>query len=350
MLHRHSAGESLFEYMNSLERRRVPYHAVAHSHGGAVLWGALRIADLSRKHSGPRGEGPGSENDSSGPALKWLRSCTAVGTPFIIFKSLRSSTHQLWTIEIVALIIQFLVPVIVSAALFPFLGWWALAALASIVFLVPLVEVLTFPKKFAALQEVDEQIARQYGRHWLSIWSDDDEAINLLRAAIRVQQKRFGFRPSLPTIPNRDMNRLLKVLFFGETFFLYLYDRFIVPTLARIAIRRIGASILGVKHLSGIARVSPWPCPQLEAESVLSAETKKKLKQDADTHLSKATPRLRQSLELLGSGVTQNPLRTMEESALRELIHTSYFENEDVVALIAKHISSASMDFPQRDL
>ena len=62
---RSKASLDLYHHLRELESRQQPYHLVGHSHGGSVIWGALRLATLKRKH------------------LDHLRSWSTVGTPFL---------------------------------------------------------------------------------------------------------------------------------------------------------------------------------------------------------------------------------------------------------------------------
>ena len=184
-----------------------------------MLWSALKIADFSARHSNDPDKKTDPLNKTNTAPLEYLRSCTAVGTPFITYNNSPNSQKWLLLVEFSALLIEFIAPIIATVILFQFVGWWALFALTSIVFLVPLIEILTLPTKFAAQEGSSEPLEKQYGKHWLSIWSDDDEAINLLRTAIQARNKQFIFRPSLPIIPRAETSWLTKILFFGETLF-----------------------------------------------------------------------------------------------------------------------------------
>ncbi len=59
------AGRSLLEYLRNLEAAGQGYHLIGHSHGGSVIWHALKLATAGSVE------------------LKHLRSWATVGTPFM---------------------------------------------------------------------------------------------------------------------------------------------------------------------------------------------------------------------------------------------------------------------------
>ncbi len=62
---RGKAAVQLIEHLRPLEEAGRSYHLVGHSHGGSVIWNALKLSTLSKK------------------PLKGLKSWTTVGTPFL---------------------------------------------------------------------------------------------------------------------------------------------------------------------------------------------------------------------------------------------------------------------------
>lgn len=65
------AFESRARDFSESDRQRFGYHLVGHSHGGAVIWHALRLS-IRRKHE-----------------LKYLRSWATMGTPYLNFSAVR---------------------------------------------------------------------------------------------------------------------------------------------------------------------------------------------------------------------------------------------------------------------
>ncbi len=62
---RSKAAAQLIEHLRPLEKAGRSYHLVGHSHGGSVIWNALKLSTLSKK------------------PLAGLKSWTSVGTPFL---------------------------------------------------------------------------------------------------------------------------------------------------------------------------------------------------------------------------------------------------------------------------
>lgn len=66
---RSKAASELLDYIKPLEEAGKPYHLVGHSHGGSVIWLALKKATIQKK------------------PLKNLRSWSTVGTPFLRYRT-----------------------------------------------------------------------------------------------------------------------------------------------------------------------------------------------------------------------------------------------------------------------
>lgn len=93
---RRQAGRELLKVLRGYEREGRDYHLVGHSHGGSVIWCALREA--ARR---PRGAGASRQDP-----LPHLRSWTTVGTPFLTY-GVRWSD------------LLFLVPLVLAGVLLP---------------------------------------------------------------------------------------------------------------------------------------------------------------------------------------------------------------------------------------
>jgi alpha-beta hydrolase superfamily lysophospholipase len=66
----------LLRFFQSLENAKRPYHLVCHSHGGGVAWEALK------QSVAPQSDLSGNAGGSV-DTLRYLKSWTTVGTPFI---------------------------------------------------------------------------------------------------------------------------------------------------------------------------------------------------------------------------------------------------------------------------
>lgn len=295
-----------------------------------MLWSALRIAEVYSAHKATS-------------TLTGLRSCIAIGTPFLIYDQPKVTRITLWVQEVVAVFLQFGLPIGITYLLWPNYGFLSLSALALFLFTIPFVELRTFPIKFASMQQYDSSIANKYRDHWLSVWSPDDEAINALRSAIHLRDTPISLKPSQPIVPTHASNSFVKILFLGHTLAIYLFDYIVIPRLTRLVRHRIAASTLGVRFTSRVRKIEAWPCHELDKQQAMPEEIQNKLKSEADRHLSATAPTVREALRSLGSGEVANPLLFLKDSTLRELVHTSYFDHEEIVSTVLDHISSRSL-------
>lgn len=147
-MYRHVASQELLRYLEQFEDKQIPYHVIAHSHGGLILWQALRIADFQQLVSRKESIKSSLENGRQAVPLKYLRSCITLGTPYIRFEKLKKPKNTLWKVEFIALFVQFIFPLLLTVVAWYFVGFYALLALLSIFFLVPYVESKTFSTKF----------------------------------------------------------------------------------------------------------------------------------------------------------------------------------------------------------
>ena len=80
--YRRIAAEDLARWLTRFEEEKRPYHLIGHSHGGSVIWLALR------KVINKRG------------SVAYLRSWATIGTPFLHYKS--TALSRWWTLPAVA--------------------------------------------------------------------------------------------------------------------------------------------------------------------------------------------------------------------------------------------------------
>lgn len=188
---RREAGRKLLDQIRGYERQSIPYYLIGHSHGGSVIWSALRDAALA------------------GEALPRLRGWVTVGTPFLSYRVKWGD-------------ILFLVPLIAAGlALLPVLGqasvvarhvaamwadghrWtflglgliWA-TVLACFVFAAYRTAAFFWACAASARDAVgDRRAAREFGDRWLGLWSAEDEAINGLRSSLYLGELRRSGRP-----------------------------------------------------------------------------------------------------------------------------------------------------------
>lgn len=191
---RQVAAATLLERFVQLENENTAYHVVTHSHGGTVIWAALTLACERRIE------------------LPGLRSWTTVGAPFVQFqRTLRSkivSCSILPILLLIALVIAFLNPDFQSWATekAEFFGPWGPAVLAAGVAILLVLSGLIFWLRLAFLRRKRDRFQREaaerFGPLWLGLRSQDDEAINALKTALKTRKLMFRWRVSKETPPS----------------------------------------------------------------------------------------------------------------------------------------------------
>lgn len=322
---RDEAALVLLERLRKLDGK-VGYHLIAHSHGGSVLWRCL-VASAEQ-----------------GKRLEGLRSWTTIGTPFITFRSIPTSIW-LFMSSLIAL-------ALLAICLFPDRPsevWSAIQRLrqteqtASVLIYYLLVAVLGLVAIFAttlvlqpliawlrdrALDEAARRAGHWYGPLWLGLWHPLDEPINLLAGSL-------GSAPAIA--PRLSSTSLLSFVPFVVPLYDGLFaraaDEFIW---SKVAARAQGSNIVGRRALA-VGRAPPalspgWgPIP----EGIASRITER-----CDVHAGRTVNRMRATFEgaydTQGSEVVFSALaRTV---TFHELIHTSYYDDDDVRTMIADWI------------
>jgi hypothetical protein len=323
---RQAAGDELWKRLQQNEQQKRPYHLVSHSHGGSVVWAAL-IRSVQEKTK-----------------LDYLASWTTIGTPFLTFVP----TPTNWPLVLASLavgtgiaatglsiappldeigyvyanataseLVTTLAPLLISTAIF-------ISATAL------LVSNFLSQLRYRHRRILRQSAARWYGPTWLGIWHPQDEPIAGLAAtldkAISITSRRAD---SFPT-PIRWLGRVLDKL---------LAD--VPDELAwRQFVRKLQGNDLRARALASVDRCPPelrpgWPAiPGAISQAMLL------------TANSRAATTLEGMRALLGSAYETRTAKGMVLGAGKlvnwgELIHTSYFESDDLCALIATHVLAA---------
>jgi hypothetical protein len=327
---RNEAARVLLDRLRALDLNGSRYHLVAHSHGGSVLWHCL-VASAKE-----------------GNQLRGLKSWTTIGTPFLLFRAIPSN---LWLILASLLALGFF-----AISLFPDRPGTLLAAiqrlhqsaqtfsvivygflLASLGILAGFVAILVLQPVIASLRErkdVDAALRAKdwYGTSWLGLWHPLDEPINLLA----------GTLGSAPTIaPRLSSTSLLRFVPFiapiYDNLFARAADEFVWQ---KIIQRAQGSNIVG-KQAVAVERapfvLTPgWgPLPSAIADAI----TKR-----CNLRAGETVDRMRATFE--GAYDAQDSsviFRTLARTVtFHELIHTSYYDDADVQAMVAKWIQMKS--------
>jgi hypothetical protein len=342
------AGRQLFKQLLELEEKGVSYHLVGHSHGGSVIWHALK------------------ESARAGKQLSGLKSWTTVATPFIEF-----GPDGSW--------LRHLLGAIAAIAVLYFFGFWQLAfdlavlaqqrnpqllmdrlplshelsdlhaavgdrlyyalltgtAATALFFLVvilfplkDLIHVLiTYPRERRALKKA----TGWYEPLWLGLLHPNDEAMAGLKATLI----------RAPDLVLRQRRGLAALLFAPLKPFARPVDEFAWSTLMKNA---QGDDIVD----EVVRRIATAPEPFSRGPSPLPAEVIASITARADAASATVLTRLRDRIGALSDQADVAALVAIMSGTYDEdsLIHTSMFEEPAVCDAIVAHIEAARMAEP----
>ncbi|MCI0565518.1 MAG: hypothetical protein MN733_44205, partial [Nitrososphaera sp.] len=186
---RRRAAVSLLDTITALEDAETYYHLVGHSHGGSVIWDALREAERTAKQ------------------MTHLVSITTVGTPFIHFGLVRTSLFYEFRAAVIGLTLGYLI-LWVSVGLVPelfrlsyvgvvaaLIGFLIFTYLCLGIFSLGTAAILD-AQAVKKERELSRRSFLKHGSKWLGLWSPDDEAINGLRRSLALDVHVVRPKPS----------------------------------------------------------------------------------------------------------------------------------------------------------
>jgi hypothetical protein len=392
------AGSLLLARMSELEQQGQPYHVIGHSHGGSVIWHALRLARLQRK------------------PLDELRTWATVGTPFMHHRT-RGAWNPFniicillgvlllrpaWNAcrEIVHLIgggllgireaiyiptegpggIQAVlraplletlrllgVPVHATEAgiqigtfdpssgdsmlQYLFLtreGWTLLlVVLAAAYLFVNLAAFFLGPvfesRRIRAEKRLEDNVMEMFKRDWLGLWSPADEAINGLRATLDLSMSFVHKLHPRERVLSSDFLMLVSRPYHWAL--IPVFNRLLRPWLDGVVRSFVIKTAQGNNRPAAeVIAVSPVPVapPAADAYPSLPAPLNTKIVATADQHAGEMAPKLRQLLSET-SFVTGLDAFGATLSG-HELVHTSYFNHPEILDLLAMHIAWSRRD------
>jgi tetratricopeptide (TPR) repeat protein len=331
---RHKASLELLEsWLLRFEAEQRPYHLIGHSHGGSVIWGALR------------------ESIRRGKPLQHLATWSTVGTPFLHYRARRSD----WL---------FVIPLIVGASLLGPLPQWSLTAwkhademmadgnFASLIALtllsaVAVTALLYLARRVAVTLLVAQRVASGrrtehramaiYGPRWLGLWSEDDEAINGLKNSVGFDAR---FSPQLVR-PREAAGLMLRLLWFPICVVGWCYDAFVSRPIDMFVSDRIARRLQG-NNLAARVLTAVTPAPIFDCHcDPLSGEMGRALTEQADAHAATTLRKIRQAFGVTAGTGEDTPVvmgNIARQLTFQELVHTSYFDFPEIRALLAEHI------------
>ena len=196
---RQRAGRKLLERLHRYEQEGRRYHLVGHSHGGSVIWAALRQAAL-------RGE-----------TLPSLRSWVTVGTPFLSYRVRKGDLLLALPLAVAGLAMlahlgQLAVAARYTGAMRAAGYRWTLPLLAAL-WVMTAVCLLYCAFRVGSVAWAAYILRRErragtkaidaFGDRWLGLWSGEDEAINGLRSTLGLDALTYRGKPLrvLPRTP-----------------------------------------------------------------------------------------------------------------------------------------------------
>ena len=320
-----------------LEGKGIDYHIVAHSHGGNVVREALQQSEKNRT------------------PLKHLRSWTTVGTPFLLVEPSPMAIFYVAFVAIIALIVP------AAYAIYKMTTLHTLITLNDFIvssvyfvtaFFLLISLILVAWAHGGECHEVHREkafLVAARDRHlasWLGIWSSRDEAVNGLRHAVRAAGRIV---PRSRKIPRRGFASDREGL--GITFFSWLYrcafNRVFAPSADRFVRKQLRAGVTGYDRPgSGVGDILAWPFAGCVGPATigLPAAIDERIIAASDACASTIAARLR--VLLAARELRDEVSGFASQLTFRELVHNSYFDDEDVARIIAFHINMHSTADP----
>lgn len=390
---RNKAAAKLLRHLRSLDQQGQDYHLVGHSHGGSVIWNAIQLSALLRRPL----RGLKSWTTIGTPFMQH-RSCGALNAKNLIGliiglvllvpamaapKQLLKTTYNIVTdnrsaaillepdhevgyatvvrLPVLAMVEAFGIPVqrqpdgvrvgsFDPASEMSLLRYFLatpeglfllLVMLALSYFFIHILVLCISPVIESYRIRIEQRLRRRafeiYGGRWLGIWSPDDEAINGLRATLNVSVSFVSKMAPSEVVFLSDISALLWRPYYW--IFAPLYNRIVQPAVdgkvRNIVVRAAQGSDRPMAQL-----IDVLPCPVAEAECAappLPALLNVKLLAFANRNAHQLVPRLR---NLIAHTSFTSGLESLGgQLGGKELVHTAYFEQDEILKLVAANMT-----------
>lgn len=393
---RRASGRALFQHLMKLEFTNTRYHLVGHSHGGSVIWNCLQESVGSRLNDRRRAS-------KSEYSLPGLRSWTTVGTPFLQLRSFGFASRVspwIWFLVLIGSMtvlwlllsemnhsvqvledglsrvthlfhagtgesgggrpasdgsatpqteISRLLPVILEHRVAgPALG--VVTVLAAFMSMVMWAWASAVKLEAAVVREetrIRNQAFVDFGARWLGIWSRHDEAINGLRASLKLNGQ-IAPRIEVSGVTVFDFDRRMRTYrFLARWFIAPVFNLLISRPSDSIIWRSVSRGMQGNDRPGClVSDVSPGPIVprHIEWEQLPSSYDERLVKQSNDQLIARSRTLLPQLREVLSQLAWTRPeqlsLLLKNETTFEgnELVHTSYFHEPAIIDLIGCHI------------
>jgi hypothetical protein len=375
---REEAGSRLLDLLLAFERQGQPYHLVGHSHGGSVIRAALMEATWRQRHPPFRSLRwlvPALQRRRPRYDLPQLRSWTTVGTPFLRFQpGFRYPWVQIVLFLLLLLTSYWPVHELITYRITPMTAWggllgrlvlggfWAMVALYA----APLLSHALVVDRARRLVQLEPEFAAAFLGRWLPIRSVNDEAIGGLRQGFALRERIvprvvLDLRWLVRTIRQAIRERRLSESQFSRLTAMLrgalaapiqnglvgpIGDRFIWRQLRR---RMFGNDRPGLRAAAVMTTPIALDLRGGEDVPALPDRVERTLYRTTTRALARSVGRVREVLGAGAAGGGPGSAAFLRESLTwGELIHTSYFGNEDVLDILCLHIRATGGDVGDR--
>ncbi len=398
---RNKAAVALFETVKRFERAGQPYHLVGHSHGGSVIWNMLKLATIRRRSLDLLRTwttvGTPFLQHRSRDAWNPANIVALIVGLMLLRPVYRTSKHLailLWNAAIgnrqgMLLtsdgplrignffdnpVLAFLhwtgIPMTetsdgiqvgcydpngtqsLAAYLFLtgeglFLLTMALAAaytllLVGLMCIRPVIESY----RLRAENNLEDDAFAKYQPRWLGLWSTDDEAINGLRATLDLSMSFFGkMTPRERVFLSDNLNLLSSPIYWVAA---PVFNFVIQPLIDRSIRGIVTKSAQGNdRPTANIIDVSPCPfAASIHVAPPLPSQLTEELVRCADLAACDIAPKLRKLLSL--PSFTAGLQSFSNDLAGGELVHTAYFDHDEILDLIACNLAWGTSEHAMR--
>lgn len=311
---RQSAGTKLAEFINLNGLANCRIHLIGHSHGGSVIQYALQ----QKPYSVPE--------EWKNNVASWI----TIGTPFYRFKGnykLKDNTifHLTSPLCLVLLLLAIFI-----------LNLKALSLLLFIPFFIVSYVLVNGFLNAKSLQFRLKTANKIHAHKWFGITSEYDEAlIGLINNAKFVLPKTKRKIPSLDSDynPFTTLAKFSSVIIYNY-FTMYFYMPFLANKIRNLS---LGLDRLFYK----VDDIALTPCENIIAD-VLSEDVENELLSNVLEDNKEKISSLRRLMSINNHGV-MNELFAIKGETAPKLIHTTYFDNLNIVKAIAKHLAELKL-------
>lgn len=336
MLARRQGAQKLMKLLAGYDAKGEGYHLVGHSHGGSLIWTAISMSTLDFEKNVIR------KKVKEINRLKGLKSFITVGSPFILFENRNKYLSRLrakyWKFFIASSLFYFTPFIYVFLCTFGVTKWNFYLIPFYVIFMIIhfILTSICLNIKEIAREILGETYAEiLYAEKWHGLNCSKDEAFNSLNIA-----KELNFEASYSIGPQYPGSMAFG---FTQNLLRNIYGKYIFPWFKEKLANYLKKLALGFDrpYYRNDVMVSMTPFENSHKKvELLSNEVESELLNKALDYMKCNAEDIWQKMYSIRSF---NNLLSMKESLAftgKELIHTSYFDNDEVRKKIVSFIRS----------